>query len=125
MGPPPFGGPGSPPMGPPPFGGPGSPPMGPPPFGGPGSPPPSGGGQPMPMGPPPSFSPAMPGWQSGSEGIRRCIYRNTYIWLRNGKSFWFFPTFVSRNMVIGFRWRRFGWTYSTIHRNNILSFQCF
>lgn len=130
MGPPPFGGPGSPPpMGPPPFGGPGSPPMGPPPFGGPGSPPmgppTSGGAQQMPMGPPPNFTPAMARWQNGSQGIRNCMYQNTFIWLRNGNSFWFFPTFVSKNIIIGFRWRQFGWTYSTINRNNILSYQCF
>ena len=102
----------------------------PPSFGSPGSfpinpPPPPGGNTPMPMGPPPSFSPTMSRSQTGSSGIRRCIYRNTFIWQRNGNSFWFFPTFVSRNLVLGFRWGRFGWTYSTINRDSILTFQCF
>lgn len=104
----------------PPGGGP-SFPMNPPP-------PPGGGNTPMPMGPPPTFSPAMAGPQSsqtGSSGIRRCIYRNTFIWQRNGNSFWFFPTFVMRNVILGFRWGRFGWTYSTINRDSILTFQCF
>ncbi|MCH7322158.1 hypothetical protein LZ480_09670 [Solibacillus sp. MA9] len=129
--PPGFGGPGAPPPG---FGGPGAPPPG---FGGPGFPPPPmnqppmGGNTQMPTGAPPNFTPAMPmstsrsGSYTGSSGIRRCIYRNTFIWLRNGNSFWFFPTFVTRNVVLGFRWGRFGWQYSTINRDSILTFQCF
>ena len=120
---------------PPGFGGPSSPPPG---FGGPGYPPsmsqPSmGGNTPAPTAAPPNFTPAMPmttassrsGSHSGSSGIRRCIYRNTFIWERNGHSYWFFPTFVSRNVILGFRWGRFGWTFSTINRNSILTFQCF
>lgn len=136
---PPFNPPGSFPMNPPPPpGGPGSfpmnpPPPGPGPGGGPGGGPGPGGGgnSPMPMGPPPAFSPQMPmlqsqsQYQSGSSGIRRCIYRNTFIWQRNGNSFWFFPTFVTRNDILGFRWGRFGWVPSTVNRNSILTFQCF
>ncbi|AWE08511.1 hypothetical protein DCE79_14530 [Lysinibacillus sp. 2017] len=117
---------------PPSFDGPGSFPMNPPPFGSPGAPPMNnpqqpGGNTPMPPGPPPAFSPAMTmsGSQTGSSGISRCIYRNTFIWQRNGNSFWFFPTFVSRNVILGFRWGRFGWTFSTINRDSILTFQCF
>lgn len=118
---------------PPSFSGPSSPPPG---FGGPGTPPsmsqPSmGGNTPAPTSAPPNFTPAMPmttsrsGSHNGSSGIRRCIYRNTFIWQRNGDSFWFFPTFVSRNVVLGFRWGRFGWVFSTVNRNSILTFQCF
>ena len=87
--------------------------------------PPSGGGQSSaPMGAPPNFSPPIPAWQQGSSGIRMCLYRNTYIWLRNGSSFWFFPTFVSRNTIIGFRWRGIGWIYQIINPNNIRSYVC-
>ena len=106
-----------------PFGGPGIPP-----FGGqnsPQMPPPAGGPGPMPMGPPPSFTPMMSSSQPGSTGIRQCMYRNTFIWLRNGDGFWFFPTFVSRNVIWGFRWGRFGWMFNTVNRDNILTFQCF
>ncbi len=126
--PPAFDGPGSFPMNPP-FGRPGSPPMSPPQPGGmPMNPPQPGGNTPMPMGPPPAFSPAMSSSQSsqsGSSGITRCIYRNTFIWQRNGNSFWFFPVFVTRNVILGFRWGRFGWMHSTINRDSILTFQCF
>ncbi len=87
-------------------------------------PPPAGGGIP-PMGPPPAFSPPIPAWQYGPAGMRSCLYRNTYIWLRNGSSFWFFPTFVGRNAIVGFRWRRLGWIYHVINPNTVRSFQCF
>lgn len=129
------------PMNPPRPGGPPQPggnnqfPIGPPPPPGggntpfPGGPPQPGGNTPMPMGPPPAFTPQMQltatQTQQGSSGIRRCIYRNTFIWQRNGSSFWFFPTFVTSNIILGFRWGRFGWVYSTVNRNSILTFQCF
>jgi len=74
---------------------------------------------------PPSFYPPFPTWQQGSQGIRSCINRNTFIWLRNRDSFWFFPTFVGRQSVVGFRWGRIGWTYNVINRQSILSYQCF
>lgn len=80
---------------------------------------------PAPMLAPPSFSPPLPAWQSGPEGIRRCMNRNTYIWLTNGNSFWFVPTFVGMQSIIGFRWRGFGWVYHKINARNIRSYQCF
>ena len=94
-----------------------------PPWGAPPSPP-YGGGQ-QPMGAPPSFAPNRPSWQQGSRGIRRCVYRFTYIWLNNGNSFWFYPTFVGYGSVAGFQWRRNKWEYRTINLNRIFSFQCY
>ena len=122
MGPPPFG---PPPGNPPPFGPPsgGHPPMGPPPFGPPEGPPSYGK---PPMGPPPNFLPSQPGWQRGHSGIRPCLFKNTYMWLDNGRSFWFYPILVTGDMVTGFRWStRNGWRTRTINLNNIWTFQCF
>ncbi|MFP3919725.1 hypothetical protein U5N28_18130 [Lysinibacillus telephonicus] len=116
---------------PPPFGGGGQPSF---PGGGFPSPPFGGGGQlQAPTAPPPSFTPQMSTFQQqeftrrgGVGGIRRCMFRNTFIWLRNGNSFWFFPMFIFRNQIIGFRWRGTrGWVYDSINRNNILFFQCY
>lgn len=98
---------------------------------GPPGPPPGGGGQQQdgaPPGPPPSYTPQMQ--QAGTfavdpGGIRRCLYRYTYIWLENGNSFWFYPTFVGRTSVAGWRWRRFRWTYYGTDLRRISSFQCF
>jgi hypothetical protein len=48
------------------------------------------------------------------------------VWLNNGNSFWFYPIFVGRNSVAGYRWRRrYGWVYFGIDLNRIRSFQCF
>lgn len=86
-------------------------------------PPPAGQ---MPMSAPPGFSPPIPAWQVGSSGIRSCLFRNTFIWMNNGRSFWFFPTAIGREFVAGFRWsNRYGWRFRTITRNSIRSFECF
>lgn len=110
-----------------------------PPFG-----PPSGGQQPTPpiapqpagqqpeapTAPPPSFVPQLTSVSVTAieaPSMRRCLYRNTYVWLMNGRSFWFYPTFVGRTAVAGYRWsqRRRRWAYFGIDASEIRSFQCF
>ena len=105
---------------PPPMGGSPNRPGGQPPF-------PGGGSSPSPMGPPPSFTPAAHMAQSFTRGMSmsRCLFRNTYVWIRNGRNFWFFPTAVTRNMVFGFRWsNRNGWVPRSIQQENIMTFTC-
>lgn len=91
--------------------------------GGPGGP----GGQQAPTSPPPQFTPQMPlqTFAVDPGGIRRCLFRNTYIWLDNGEQFWYFPTFVGRNSVAGFRWFGFFWAYFGVDLRRIRSFTCF
>ena len=72
---------------------------------------------------PPFFPPGMPGLP-GSQGIRRCLNRNTMIMLNNGRSFWFFPTNITPEFIMGFRMTRNGWIRDTINRRNILWFDC-
>nr|WP_239589363.1 hypothetical protein [Metabacillus crassostreae] len=90
-----------------------------------------GFGQGPPQGPPPSDIP--PAQQNQFEafavdpgGIRGCLYRFTYIRLNNGRGFWFYPTFVGRNSVAGYRWRRrqYRWDYFGIDLDRIRSFSC-
>ncbi len=90
--------------------------------------PPYGGGPQniSPPGPPPSFTPEQ-GVQTfaiDSGAIQGCLYRFTYIWLRR-EAFWFFPTFVGRRSVSGFRWNGRTWSYFGIDLRHIQSFQCF
>lgn len=83
--------------------------------------------------PPPSFIPQMTTFQQqeftrlgGIGGMRRCFFRNTFVWMTNGISFWFFPMLAFGNQIIGFRWRGTrGWVYDSINRNSILFFQCY
>lgn len=67
------------------------------------------GGVQAPTAPPPQFVPQMSSTTFAIDpgGIRRCLFRNTYIWLNNGEQFWFFPVFVGRNSIAGFRWNGF------------------
>ncbi|WP_431808678.1 hypothetical protein [Lysinibacillus sphaericus] len=105
---------------------PGIPPVGPPPNMGqpPNFGPPSSGQ--MPMSAPPNFAPPMPAWHGGSNGIQSCLFRNTYLWMNSGRSFWFFPTVIGREFIAGFRWsNRYGWRFRTLTRDHILSFECF
>ncbi|WP_253944665.1 collagen-like protein [Paenibacillus sp. NEAU-GSW1] len=93
---------------------------------------PSGpGGQPGTMGPsspPPSFIPQQPAvtpFAVDPGAIAGCLFRNTYVWLRNGNQFWFFPVFVGRTSVSGFQWNGRFWMYTGLSLQSIQSFTCF
>lgn len=131
--------PGRPPTGPPgrpPGQPPGRPPTGPPgrPPGQPPGRPPTGppGRPPMgrpPMGPPPTFLPSKALGQPfvfavDPGAIRGCLYRYSYIWLVNGRSFWAFITFVGRRSIAGWRWNGRFWVYFGIDLRRIESFYC-
>ncbi|CAM3909926.1 transporter [Cohnella lubricantis] len=123
---PPFGPPGGPQTPPftPPFGPPGGqqPPSFAPPFG------PQGGLQP-PAAPPPLNVPPRPltaaTFAIDPGAISGCLFRNTYIWPRRGPGFWFFPVFVGRTSVAGFRWNGRFWMFSGFDLRSIESFTCF
>jgi hypothetical protein len=57
--------------------------------------------------------------------FRRCVNHFTFIWFWNGRSFWFYPIFVGRNVTEGFIWRQRGWEYERINLNRIFFFRCF
>ncbi|MCJ8012107.1 transporter [Paenibacillus sp. KQZ6P-2] len=81
-----------------------------------------------PSSPPPQFTPPQPAattFAVDPGAIRGCMFRNTYIWLNNGNSFWFFPVFVGQTSVAGFRWTGFFWVYTGISLRQIQSFTCF
>lgn len=88
----------------------------------------AGGGQAgVPNTPPPPFTPEQPQFQTYAVdpgGIRGCMYRFTYVWLRRD-AFWFFPTFVGSNSIAGFRWQGYRWVYYGIDLDRIESFQCY
>lgn len=80
--------------------------------------------------PPPAFVPPSPTADVGlfavdPGAIRGCLYRFTYIWLVNRQQFWFYPVFVGRTSVSGYRWTGFFWVYFGIDLRQINSFQCF
>ncbi|MCL2415722.1 MAG: hypothetical protein FWD01_02810 [Defluviitaleaceae bacterium] len=56
--------------------------------------------------------------------INGCLYNNTFIWLTNGRSFWYYPTFVGRRSVSGFRWTGRGWVFMGFDLNLVEAFFC-
>jgi hypothetical protein len=79
-----------------------------------------------PTAPPPSFVPQQAQAFAVDPGsIVRCLFRFTYVWLRGFNQFWFYPIFVGRNSVAGFRWTGFTWVYTGISLRQIQSFSCF
>ncbi|SDM99864.1 hypothetical protein SAMN05443253_107101 [Bacillus sp. OK048] len=91
--------------------------------------PPMGGGQHhdgAPSTPPPSHTPqeSVSAFAVDPGAIRGCLHRFTFVWLNNGRSFWFYPTFVGRDSVAGYRWRGFRWVYYGTDLRRIRSFRC-
>ncbi|WP_019412462.1 hypothetical protein [Paenisporosarcina sp. TG20] len=86
-----------------------------------------------PTSPPPSFIPTQPAMARDGVGIyavdpgaiRGCLYKFTYVWLRNGRSFWLYPTYVGRQSIAGFRWSGRRWSYYGTDLERITSFQCY
>lgn len=79
--------------------------------------------------PPPSYTPQsnqslVSTFAIDSGSMRPCLFRFTYVWLENGRGFWFYPTFVGRQSIAGYRWRMNRWTYYGTDTNRIRSFQC-
>lgn len=74
---------------------------------------------------PPSVIPPPPLFAIDPGAISGCLYHYTYVWPRNGRPYWFYPTFVGRRSVAGYRWTGFFWVYAGVDVNQIREFQCF
>ncbi|MFD1017710.1 hypothetical protein [Thalassobacillus hwangdonensis] len=95
---------------------------------------PGGGQQTAQFPPPPSNYPQFGPQSAGGPAVYAvdpgalygCLYRLTRVRLENGRSFWFYPTFIGRTSVAGFRWRprQQRWVYFGIDTNRIDRFQC-
>lgn len=95
----------------------------------PGRPPGQQTGNQPPQTAPPSWTPEYPSQQLFAVdpgAIRRCLYRFTFVWLSRRQGFWFYPVFVGRRSVAGYRWnnRRRRWEYTGLDLENINSFTC-
>ena len=82
-----------------------------------------------PSSPPPSFVPAQSQQQVGTfavdpGSIRGCLFRYTYVWLNNRQQFWYYPTFVGRTSISGWRWTGFNWVFFGVNLRQIQSFTC-
>lgn len=73
-----------------------------------------------PQSPPPSYRPSKP----STSYIIDCIYQYTYVWLKNGEQFWFYPTRVEYEGATGYRWNGAVWVYYAIDARNIDAVAC-
>ncbi|SHK08702.1 hypothetical protein SAMN02745163_03190 [Clostridium cavendishii DSM 21758] len=95
-----------------------------------------------PMGPPPAYIPAKndtkvksfspsgdsnnPNMKYVSGGsLKPCLYRYTYIWQNNGRSYWAYLTRIDPRSVSGWRWLGFRWVFFGVDTNRIDSFVCY
>ena len=57
-------------------------------------------------------------------GLQNCIYRFTYMWLRNGDNFWFYLTTVGERRIYGYRFFGGRWNEYSIALRDVVSFHC-
>ena len=76
------------------------------------------------LAPPPFVIPQIPLFAVDPDNISGCLYHYTYIWPRNGRPYWFYPTFIGRRSVAGYRWTGLFWVYAGVDVNQIREFQC-
>jgi len=80
---------------------------------------------PPPTPPPLMYTPTTSPRSVDPGSIKRCKYKYVYVWLTNGQEFWFYPTYVGRKSISGYRWIGFMWIYYGTDLDNISSFVCF
>ena len=91
--------------------------------------PPGGGNFP----PPPQFAPPLGQQPLRGQGRRRrfggsfrpCLFRITFVWLRNGNSFWFYPISIQPGGVVGYRWTGNRWRFYGLDTRRVADFDCF
>ncbi len=91
-----------------------------------------------PPGPPPNFIPPKPQVQGPATSLQGgpstlaidpgqinfCLFKFTYIWQTNGRSYWAYLVRAGRNSIAGFRFRKGRWVYFGLDLRNIESFFC-
>lgn len=67
-----------------------------------------------------------PGAKAVSGGsLRPCLYKFTYIWQRNGRSYWAYITRIDARSVSGWRWLGWRWVFFGVDTRRIDSFVCY
>jgi len=57
--------------------------------------------------------------------FRNCMNNFTFVWLWNGSTLWFYPTYIDWWSVEGFVWRNGNWYYEVLNICDIFFFNCF
>lgn len=57
--------------------------------------------------------------------IKMCLYKYTYIWQYNGKSYWAYLTCINKCYIYGFKWVDYCWIPLKIKVCSIDAFVCY
>lgn len=78
----------------------------------------------IPVGPPPDFTPKKTPdlYKTELSAISGAKGKFTYIWLKDGRSFWVYIINAGRNSITGYKWNKFGWIFYGISLKNLESF---
>jgi len=66
----------------------------------------------------------MPIYAQSPWGLQNCLYRFTYLWLRNGDNFLFFLTTVGHEVIYGYRFFGGRWNHYSVPLSAINFFHC-
>ncbi|MDP4145166.1 MAG: hypothetical protein Q8936_11910 [Bacillota bacterium] len=84
-----------------------------------------------PKAPPPNFTPQLSDVPEASlmavdpGAIAPCVNRFSYIWLKNGQSFWAYLVYVGKTSASGWRYRGGKWVYFGVDLKEINNFICY
>ncbi len=73
-----------------------------------------------PLSPPPKNKPKKP----RTSYIIDCMHQYTYVWLKRGNSFWFYPTRIEQGEVSGYRWDGRKWVFYGLDEKSIDQVAC-
>ena len=57
--------------------------------------------------------------------LRPCLHKFTYIWQRNGRSYWAYITRIDARSISGWRWLGWRWVFFGVDTRKIDSFVCY
>lgn len=66
---------------------------------------------PLPPSPPPNYEPENTCLEAHPKFLKNCLHTYIFIWLTDGRSYWFYPTGFDKDMLSGYVWNRPGWAH--------------
>ena len=84
------------------------------------------GPQTKPDAPPPPDIPLKPisAQRVSGDAMKPCFNRPTYVWMTDGGSFWFYPTYIRSDTLAGWRFTDRGWAYTGLDTGSVDQFTC-
>lgn len=79
-----------------------------------------------PTNPPPNYIPNLSNATSTitPAAITPCAHKYTYLWLKNGESFWAYIVYVGKRAVAGWRYTKDRWIHFALNLRQIKNFTC-